>query len=104
MSSRRVSCLGILVVVFEMCFYSIAHNVWLITACLLRLNHCNDATLSVFLIPSGFGMGPSVLFPALSSVFRTNLKRQQRTMTKGVLSLVICITYWKLLVGWLSCY
>lgn len=31
---------------------------------------------------SGFGMGPSVLFPALSSVFRTNLKRQQRTMTK----------------------
>ncbi|XP_010339474.1 ADP-sugar pyrophosphatase isoform X1 [Saimiri boliviensis] len=27
-----------------------------------------------------FGMGPSVLFPALSSVFRTNLKRQQREL------------------------
>lgn len=38
-------------------------------------------------------MGPSVLFPALSSsVLRTNLKRQQRAIPKGVMSLAICVT------------
>lgn len=61
--------------------------------------------LFVSLIPSVFGMGPSVLFPTLSSsVFRTNLKRQQRerAMSKGVSSFAVCIIYaLELLVGWL---
>lgn len=43
-----------------------------------------------------------MLFPH-SSVFRTNLRRQQRSVTTGVLSLVIGIMCWKSLgVGFLA--
>lgn len=86
----------------HLCF--IAHTLRLFTACFLHLNHCNDAALFVSLIPSVFGMGPSVLFPALSSsVFRTNLKRQQRELCQKVFCLLqsVLFTYQKLLVGWL---
>lgn len=38
---------------------------WLHTAHLLHLNHYNDAPLSASLVPSVFGMGPSVLLPAI---------------------------------------
>ncbi|KAM5234954.1 ADP-sugar pyrophosphatase isoform 1-T1 [Ctenodactylus gundi] len=43
---------------------------------------------TTYMDPTGktsvFGMGPSVLFPALPSVFRTNLKRQQRKLCQKV--------------------
>lgn len=69
------------------------------------LNHYNDAILFVSLIPSVFGMGPSVLVPALSSsVFRTNLKRQQREPYQKVFCLLqyVLLTYQTcLLVGFL---
>lgn len=82
--SRLALPLGILVLVFLTNFYILLHNWWLMTAYLPHINHRND-TLLVSRIPSGFGMGPSVPFPALSSsVFRTNLKRQQRELYQKV--------------------
>lgn len=97
---------GILVLVFLInALYFIAHNLWLITAFIDFILTTIMILLFVSLIPSVFGMGPSVLFPTLSSsVFRTNLKRQQRerAMSKGVSSFAVCIIYaLELLVGWL---
>lgn len=90
-SSRTVS--GAFLLYCFKCLYSPAHDVWLLTARLLHLNHRNDATL-VFLIPSVFGMGPSVLFPALSPVFRTNLRGSRELWQK-----VFCLLSSVLLIG-----
>lgn len=52
--------------------YKYVPILWLHTAYLIQRNHYNDAPLFASFIPSVLGMGPSVLFPALSSsVFRT---------------------------------
>lgn len=85
--------------------YLTVHNLWLMTAYGLHLNHCNDAALLVSLTPSVFGMGPSVLLPVLSSsVFRTNLKRQQTELCQKVFCLLRSVLFTHqncLLVGFL---
>lgn len=71
---------------------------------LLDLNHYNDGTLSVSLIPSVFGVVPSVSSALSSSVFTTNLKRQQRDLCQKVFCLLQPVLFTDqncLLVGFL---